>query len=76
MTLLERMAAATSDPGAALEDLSEFFAPVLFRLRPDLRDAAPKAHGQKQADNPLMAVRPCLAGSTLTYSLKQVQSHG
>ena len=58
MTLLERMAGMASDPGAVLEDLSEFFGPVLFRPRPELRDADAKTSGQKSADNPLMAVRP------------------
>ena len=71
MTLLERMSAAASDPGAALEDLSEFFAPVLFRPRADPRDAAPKAPGQKPADNPLMAVRHHPAGSTPTHRREQ-----
>jgi len=53
MTLLERMASATPDPGAVVEDLSEFFGPLLFRSP----DAAAKPSAQ-QTDSPLVAVRP------------------
>ncbi len=54
MTLLERMAAAAPDPGAVVEDLSEFFGPLLFRPP----DAAAKPSAQ-QTDSPLVAVRIC-----------------
>ena len=54
MTLLERMASAAPDPGAVVEDLSEFFGPLLFRSP----DAAAKPAAQ-QTDSPLVAVRSC-----------------
>ena len=51
MTLLERMASAAPDPGAVVEDLSEFFGPVLFQA---LGTAAKPA--AQQTESPLVAV--------------------